>query len=78
DRDELQNIVAFIRGGGLELARERELERLKETRRRPSTATATTEALGRPVIGPNPWSEGRDLIDVLLFLGGALARLFMK
>lgn len=34
DRDELRRIVEFIRGGGLDLARRRERERLEEERRR--------------------------------------------
>jgi Zn-finger nucleic acid-binding protein len=34
DRDELSRIVEFIRGGGLEAARSREKEQIKEERRR--------------------------------------------
>lgn len=33
DRDELRRVLAFIEGGGLDRARERELEELKEARR---------------------------------------------
>jgi Zn-finger nucleic acid-binding protein len=38
DRDELRRIVEFIRGGGLEEARAREMEQLDERRRQLSAA----------------------------------------
>lgn len=80
DRDELQRIVEFIRGGGLEAARERDRVHLEDSlRRRPLPAPLDP-------VGPieprrtwaSPWADGGDLFDVLLFLGGAIARLFLK
>jgi len=47
DTDELRQIVAFIRGGGLDMARQREIERLAEERKRVEQAAA--EHPGAPV-----------------------------
>ena len=77
DRDELQHIVEFIRAGGLEAAREREREQLEAARRRPPPASIGPI---EPVAGTarsSSWDTGEDFVDVLSFLGGAIARLFL-
>jgi Zn-finger nucleic acid-binding protein len=77
DREELQHIVEFIRGGGLDAAREQERTKLEDISRRKPIATSI-EPTTPHSDWPSPWIDGRDFIDVLLFLGGAIARLFMK
>jgi Zn-finger nucleic acid-binding protein len=77
DRDELQHIVDFIRTGGLEEARERERQELEAARRRPPppSGVGPIESDGHM---SGSWYSGRDFIDVLVIVGAALARLFMK
>ncbi len=55
DKDELRRIVEFIREGGLEKAREREMEELEERRRQASPAPAggTWNADISPATGSN-------------------------
>jgi len=77
DRNELQRIIDFIRSGGLEAARERDRTQL-ENLQRSRPIPATIEPIEPRPTWANPWVDGRDLVDVLLFLGGAIARLFMK
>jgi Zn-finger nucleic acid-binding protein len=76
DRDELQHIVDFIRTGGLEAAREFDREQLKDIKRRP--AAASIEPTAPQSRWPDAWDAGSDLVDVLAFLGGAIARLLTK
>jgi Zn-finger nucleic acid-binding protein/predicted RNA-binding Zn-ribbon protein involved in translation (DUF1610 family) len=68
DRGELHAIVAFIRGGGLERARERELEQLHDERRRLERLKAA-ELGTSPTAGgdPHAWTGAdlRHLIDWL-------------
>ncbi len=76
DRNELQNIVEFIRTGGLEAARERDREQIKEVDHRP--ASASLEPIAPQTYGPDAWDAGSDFVDVLSFVGGAIARLLTK
>jgi len=77
DKDELQHIVEFIRAGGLEVAREHEREQLKEeAKRRPPMASI--EPMGAESGGSEAWDARRDFVDVLSFVGCAIARLFTK
>ena len=76
DRDELQHIVDFIRAGGLEAAREHEREQLKEPRHPPPVASL--EPMAPQSSWPDAWHAGSDFVDVLSFIGGAIARLLMK
>jgi len=76
DRDELQHIVEFIRGGGLDMAREREKTQLDADRRKtPVPGVSSIEPVRDT---SSPWYAGRDFADVLWFIGGALARLLTK
>lgn len=81
DRDELQHIVEFIRGGGLDAARERDRAQLEDLRRKKPVAASiepTTSSSGGGGNWAGPWVDGFDLIDVLVYVGGAIARLFLK
>lgn len=51
DRDELRRIVEFIRGGGMGVAREREMLRLEEERRRLERARLAPQPGGDPGFG---------------------------
>ncbi len=53
DRDELRRIVEFIRGGGLEAARGRQIAELEE-RRRQLSAAETTRGSDSPVFSSEP------------------------
>lgn len=76
DKDELQHIVDFIRAGGLDAARERDRDQLKEARHPPPVASI--EPAAPESRWPDAWDAGRDLVDVLAFLGGAISRLVLK
>ncbi len=61
DKDELRRIVEFIRGGGLETARARELADLETERRRLKTAQVTSAwDSGKTINSPNyaDWNIG--------------------
>jgi len=78
DRDELRRIVEFIRAGGLDASRERDLQELKaEERKLNSLARTVTPGEGlylAPVDPPDPLHTGSVLIDLVT----AVARLFLK
>ena len=59
DRDELRRVVEFIRDGGMERARQRELERLAEERRRLERAEAEPGRWTRPYVD-SQWSDDRE------------------
>jgi Zn-finger nucleic acid-binding protein len=76
DRDELRHIVEFIRAGGLEKAREVEIQRLERARRenkKTSGAAVSAFSEGRA----SDWSDW-DLADALVMIAAALARLLIK
>lgn len=75
DADELKRIVAFIRGGGLDVAREKERQALELERKRLEQAA---EDIQRPIPGsvmgpqiqiPTSIASARGLLDVLFGLG---------
>jgi Zn-finger nucleic acid-binding protein len=78
DRDELQHIVEFIRAGGLENARAREREQLEQARHHQPAAGASIEPVSDGGGASTNWREGWDLVDTLMFVGGAISRLFFK
>ncbi len=78
DRDELQHIVEFIRAGGLEEAREREVERLQEARRLQSRSRAALNRPSRRLPLTDTWRTGEAIAEALAFVGGMPARLFLK
>src|SRR5512133_1168 len=59
DKDELRRVIEFIRGGGLEQARAREIAELEEERRQTKTARITS-SWSPPIIGTEPSSDFRD------------------
>jgi Zn-finger nucleic acid-binding protein len=66
DADDLRRMVAFIRGGGLDAARQRELHQLEEARRRlehpePSLAPILRD----PLMNPHPITSARGLLETL-------------
>jgi len=65
DAGELHRIVQFIQGGGLDRARQRQLEDLKDEERRLRAAQAVRQSnAGEPGVGPSSWS-GVDLLSLL-------------
>lgn len=77
DRDELRHIVEFIRSGGVEQVRTAELQELEHAKRR----SPTTGIGSAPVdlSGSRFGSAGdSDVLDLLMMVGGAVARLFVK
>ena len=76
DREELRRIIAFIRGGGLDKARESERQKLEAGRRRLDAARERT-AHGLPPNrgGPDVDPTLFDLTDVAGYLGRAIWRL---
>lgn len=65
DPEELRGIVAFIRGGGLDVAREKERSALELERRRIERASGLPEDLSGP-IAPDSISSARGLLPFLL------------
>ena len=64
DAGELHRIVRFIQGGGLDRARQRQIEELKDEERRLRSAQAVRQTnLGEPAVEPS-WS-GVDLLSLL-------------
>jgi Zn-finger nucleic acid-binding protein len=79
DQDELRHVVEFIRAGGLEQARQREIERLEEARRqRMPVGSIEPLASGSGDSIDDDWHSGWAVADFLAFVGGALARLLFK
>ena len=77
DRDELQHIVEFIRAGGLQEARERELERLKEARGHQTPVPGIAEIMPAET-WPEKTHSGWVAADFIASVAGALARLVLK
>lgn len=76
DRDELRRVLAFIAGGGLDRARERELEDLKEARRAAIQAQAprhpaSSYEFGRQA-GASAWLDAAGLVELALEVAGAV------
>jgi Zn-finger nucleic acid-binding protein len=72
DKGELQNIVEFIRTGGLEQTRERGAQ---EARKPAAAPVASIEPVNN---ASTPWHSGNDLVDVLWWVSTELARLFLR
>lgn len=65
DAGELHRIVLFIQGGGLDRARQRQLEDLKDEERRLRAAQAAAQGnVGEPAVSSASWS-GLDLLSLL-------------
>jgi Zn-finger nucleic acid-binding protein len=78
DRDELRRIVEFIRAGGLETARTRDIELWNSEKKRKTPGFGST-VTGSAIDGPRDTLE--DLVNTGSWLGEALhivARLFLK
>ena len=76
DRDEMRRIVEFIRAGGLEATRARDLQRWEtEKRRRISSPVA---GIDRPFGEGSPVHESPDFVQVLGGIGRALFDVFLK
>jgi Zn-finger nucleic acid-binding protein/ribosomal protein L40E len=75
DQDELRRLLAFIDRGGLDRARERELEDLKEARRaavpRPAHPASAIE-FQRQAAGAGDWSLAADLAWIALDVAGLI------
>jgi Zn-finger nucleic acid-binding protein len=70
DRDELRRIVEFIRAGGLEATRARDLQRWEtEKRRRSAPLPASVEPAPG---GSETLRDGTDLADLIYYIGRAL------
>jgi Zn-finger nucleic acid-binding protein len=74
DRNELQNIVNFIRSGGLEIARERQQEQLEATKRRVTPVPAGS--IGPTMNAPRTLGDGWDATDVIYLVLRELAEFF--
>jgi len=68
DRDELRRVLVFIQDGGLDRARERDLEDLKEAQRTVvrSATPADSFGLGLDAPPPSTWVTGTSLTGLLL------------
>ena len=76
DRDELRRIVEFIRAGGLDQARARELERLEEERARLRAARTAAATDSNCQTGPH--YDRFDGFDLALSAAGSALRNFLK
>lgn len=72
DRDELRGIVTFLRAGGMDVARERERERLEEERRRLEQAQRDVAVGARGAPGPFASREPAAGLAVDVALSGLL------
>jgi Zn-finger nucleic acid-binding protein len=68
DQDELRRVLAFIASGGLERARERELEDLREAQRAVTRPEITGAGLGLAMDAPEPsgWLSAAGLLGLAL------------
>ena len=76
DRNELQNIVNFIRSGGLEIARERQQEQLEAAKRR--VAPAPAGPIEPSMNTPRTLGDGWDVGDVIYLVLSELAEFFFR
>jgi hypothetical protein len=74
DRDELRRVLAFIAGGGLDRAREREMEDLKEARRAAVLAQAPRHPASSYEFGQqgdaSAWLDAAGLVGLALEVAG--------
>ena len=73
DREELRRVVEFIRAGGLDASRARDLQRWETEKRRKTTAPVTIEA---PLGGD--MTRDPDLGDIIYLIGRAFVDLLKK
>ena len=74
DRDELQHIVEFIRGGGLDIAREKEKAELESARRRLEAARSASHA-----DRSSEWERSSPFTETdLVMIAGSLLSKFLK
>ena len=69
DRDELRRVLVFIQGGGLDRARERDLQDLKEAQRAaavPPLASGESFGLGLEGPAPSSWLSAAGLLGLAL------------
>jgi Zn-finger nucleic acid-binding protein len=73
DQDELRRVLAFIAGGGLDRARQRELEELKEAKRAaapmPEHAASSYE-LSQPLSTGGHWLSAAGLVGLAMEVAG--------
>jgi Zn-finger nucleic acid-binding protein len=75
DKDELRKVVEFIRAGGLEQSRAREIEELEQRRSELRTQQITASGAGTTDILPDP--DRHDGVDLALdAMAAAFRRLF--
>ncbi len=70
DRDELRRLLAFIAAGGLDRARERELEELKEARRAQAPQPGGGLVLEPQTGAPPSWLTAAGLVGLALEVAG--------
>jgi Zn-finger nucleic acid-binding protein len=73
DRDELRRVLAFIAGGGLDRARQRELEELKEAKRKavaPPEHAVSSYEFGQQGSAPGHWLTATDLVGLAMDAAG--------
>ncbi len=76
DRDELRRIVEFIRAGGLEAARARDLQHWETEKRRHRPAPIAS--IGQPFSAGVPAGTAWDLSDVLGWIGRAIFDFWLR
>jgi Zn-finger nucleic acid-binding protein len=76
DRDELRRVIEFIRSGGLDLARQREIEQLREAKRRASP-TGIISLSDEQRTDANVGDTGGDWVAAVVMIGVAAARAFL-
>lgn len=75
DRDELRRVLAFIAEGGLDRARDRELEELKEARRaavQPSRHPASSYEFDQQLATSGSWLTAAGLVGLAIEVAGAI------
>lgn len=73
DQDELRRVLAFISGGGLDRARERELQELKEARRAATQLPGPPGAVGdfgQPLHVSAHWLDAAGLVGLAMEVAG--------
>jgi Zn-finger nucleic acid-binding protein len=73
DRDELRRVLAFIAGGGLDRARQLELEELKEAKRKavaPPEHAASAHEFGLQGNAPGHWLTAAGLMGLAMDAAG--------
>lgn len=77
DRDELRRVIEFIRAGGIDKAREKQLEKLDRERARLEQMRSSTTSSANSDLTPFAYANHDEAVDLVRLVGGVL-RFFVR